>query len=83
MTSEGLGEILKVTCSHVRRKISTGDYGGPSADPGARTPIGASGNLFPFNKRECVTVRLRQIFEGSVKGIQLGDDRCSLKGRFH
>ena len=51
MTSEGLGEMFEgdsaETCAG---KISASVDGGPReglacADPGARTPIGASGNL--------------------------------------
>ena len=52
MTSEGLGEMFESdsadTCAG---KLTLGSMGGRAeglacADPGARTPIGASGNLY-------------------------------------
>ena len=51
MTSEGLGEMFKGYFAHNwARNVSLMSRGGPAeglacADPGARTPIGASGNL--------------------------------------
>ena len=61
MTSEGLGEMFEGdsadTCAGIFPLDSMGGRaeGLACADPGARTPIGASGNfLFPLNPCMCV-----------------------------
>ena len=63
-SSEGLGEMFKGDCRHVRGEISAHVNGGPKeglacADPGARTPIGVRGFflLFDlFSMTKCVMV---------------------------
>ena len=54
MTSDGMGKTFgRCLCRHMRRKFPLVSMGGraeglASADPGARTPIGANGIIFRF-----------------------------------
>ena len=61
MTSEGLGEMFRgdsaETCAEKFLLVSIGGRaeGLACADPGARTPIGASGNYLVFLNQNCLT----------------------------
>ena len=60
MTSEGLGEMFEGDSADTRAicffaSVDEGPSGG-SEDPGARTPIGASGNFYSLSLR-CLVLK--------------------------
>ena len=65
MTSEGLGEMFECDstdmCGEKFPLVSMGGRaeGLACADPGARIPIGASGNFVPFNERKHLHYKLK------------------------
>ena len=78
MTSEGLGEMLEGdsadTCAGKFPLVSMGGQveGLTCADPGARTPIGASGNFVVLVVCEC-----RNLFFHHVHAISISYDLMS------
>jgi hypothetical protein len=75
MTFEGMGEMFEGdsadTCAEKFPLVSMGGRakGLTCADPGARTPIGASGNSFLFSFLLLFLIPLFKIPEGVVVGF--------------